>query len=114
MPDPLPATGFDPWNFRPDVAVEVVGAKLAGYRVEATDGKVGTVATANLDPGDSYLVVSTGKLFGTQTRLPAGVVNHVDRAEERIYLDRTKSQIKDAPEVEGEQLAEYYQGTYRS
>jgi hypothetical protein len=113
-PLPDPAKGFDPWNFRQDVAVEVAGAKLAGHKVEAIDGQVGTVETANLDPDDSYLVVSTGKLFGKQITLPAGTVNHVDRPERRIYVDRTKSQIKQAPEAERATLAEYYQHTYQS
>jgi hypothetical protein len=119
----MPEAGFNPWNFRPDVAVEIQGAKLAGYHVEAIDGQVGTVETASLDPDDSYLVVSTGKLFGKKLHLPAGTVNHVDRSERRIYVDRSKAQIKGAPEVKPEvseepanreTLAEYYQRTYQS
>jgi hypothetical protein len=114
MPNPTPGTGFDPWNFRPDVAVEVAGAKLAGHKVEAIDGQVGTVVSATLDPDDSYLVVSTGRLFGKQIQLPAGTVNHVDRDDRRIYVDRTKSQIKQAPADDREQLADYYQHTYQT
>jgi hypothetical protein len=114
MPHPTPDTGFNAWNFRPDVAVEVAGAKLAGYQVEAIDGKVGKVATASLDPDDSYLIVSTGRLFGKQIQLPAGTVNHVDRIDRRIYVDRAKSQIKQAPEAERETLAGYYQRTYQT
>lgn len=111
---PIPGAGFDPWNFRPDVAVEVAGAKLAGHKVDAVDGQVGTVVTASLDPDDSYLIVSTSRLFGKQIQLPAGTVNHVDRAERRIYVDRTKSQIKQAPEAEREKLADYYHHTYQT
>jgi hypothetical protein len=113
-PNPTPDTGFDPWNFRPDVAVEVAGAKLAGHKVEAIDGQIGTVVTANLDPDDSHLLVSTGRLFGKRIQLPAGTVNHVDRTERRIYVDRTKSQIKQAPEADRETLADYYQHTYQT
>jgi hypothetical protein len=119
----MPEAGFDPWNFRPDVAVEVQGAKLTGCKVEAIDGPVGTVETCSLNPDDSYLVVSTGRLFGKKLHLPAGTVNHVDTSERRIYVDRSKSQIKGAPEVKPEvsdepmnrqTLAEYYQQTYHS
>jgi hypothetical protein len=119
----MPEAGFDPWNFRPDVAVEVQGAKLAGYKVEAIDGQVGTVDTSSLDPDDSYLVLSTGRLLGKKLHLPAGTVNHVDRNERRIYVDRSKAQIKGAPEVKPEvydepanreTLADYYQRTYHS
>jgi hypothetical protein len=114
MPNPTPGTGFDPWNFRPDVAVEVTGAKLAGHKVEAIDGRVGTVMTAGLDPDDSYLVVSTGRLFGKKVQLPAGTVNHVDRTDRRIYVDRTRSQIKQAPDGDRQTIAGYYHQTYQS
>lgn len=117
----MPEAGFNPWNFRPDVAVEIQGAKLTGYKVEAIDGQVGTVETCSLDQDDSYLVVSTGRFLGKKLHLPAGTVNHVDTSERRIYVDRSKSQIKGAPEVKPEvstepanraTLAEYYQRTY--
>jgi hypothetical protein len=117
---PDPDVRFDPWNFRPDVAVEVQGAKLAGHRVEASDGKVGTVVTASLAPGDSYLIVNTGWwVLGKRIQLPAGTVNHVDRSERRIYLDRTKAQVKAAPtgndgEERRDAVAAYYDHTYQA
>lgn len=119
IPDPVPEVRFDPWNFRPDVAVEVRGAKLAGHRVEASDGKIGTVVTASLVPGDSYLIVNTGRwLVGKKIQLPAGTVNHVDRSERRIYLDRTKAQVKAAPtgyddQADRDSVAAYYDRTYQ-
>lgn len=119
-PDPTPDVRFDPWNFRPDVAVEVRGAKLAGHKVEATDGKVGTVVTCSLAPGDSYLIINTGRLvFGKRIQLPAGTVNHVDRSERRIYVDRTKAQIKEAPTeyddpAHRDTVAAYYDRTYQT
>jgi hypothetical protein len=118
-PDPTPDVRFDPWNFRPDVAVEVRGAKLADHQVEAADGRVGKVITASLAPGDSYLIITTGRLLGKETQLPAGIVNHVDRSERKIYVDRTKDQVKAAPAEYGDQaqrdaLAAYYGDTYHA
>lgn len=114
-PAPPPGRSFDPWNFRTEVAVEISGAKLTGYRVEATDGALGKVTDFRLDPGDSHLVLTTGRLFGRETVLPAGIVNHVDHAERRIYLDRTRDQVKRAPQLTGaeyaerrDELADYY------
>jgi hypothetical protein len=114
----MPHGHFDPWNFRPDVAVEVGGAKLAGHRVEASDGRVGTVVTSSLAPDDSYLIVNTGRwVLGKKLQLPAGTVNHVDRSERRIYLDRTKAQVKAAPTgsdpADRDNVAAYYDRTYQ-
>ena len=94
-----PERSFDPWNFRTEAAVELSGARLTGYRLEAVDGVVGKVTGARLDPGDSYLVATIGKLFGQETVLPAGIVNHVDRTERRVYLDRSRDEIKQAPRL---------------
>jgi hypothetical protein len=53
--------------------------------------------------------------------LPAGVVERIDTAEKKVYVDRTRAQIKDAPEYDDmlaenaeyrEQLGNYYTGTY--
>ena len=51
--------------------------------------------------GSSYLVVDTGPwIFGHKVMLPAGVVERIDTAEKKIYVDRTKDQIKNAPEFD--------------
>jgi hypothetical protein len=48
-------------------------------------------------------------------------VTHIDHTDRRVYLDRTKEQVRSAPEFEPEQLAEpayrdkvggYYGDTY--
>lgn len=116
-----PEALFDPWNFRPDVAVEISGARLAGCKVEAIDGPIGKVVDASLTPDNSYLVVLLGRLFGRQVMLPAGTVNHVDRTDSMVYVDRSRDQVKYAPDVAAEayddpahrdQLAGYYHATY--
>lgn len=120
-PHTAPGAPFDAWNFRQDVAVELGGAKLAGHKVEAIDGTLGKVVDDSLTPNDSYLVVSTGRLFGRQVMIPAGSVNHIDHTEHKIYLDRSRDEVKAAPEVPTDQysdpahrdkMASYYRGSH--
>ena len=73
---------------------------LTGFEVEAADGSIGKVDEATQDVGESYIVVDTGLwIFGKKVLLPAGIVERVDRDEEKVYVDRTKDQIKDSPEL---------------
>jgi hypothetical protein len=112
---------FDPWNYREQPGL-VGGVDLVGYRVEATDGHIGKIDQASAAVGDSWLVVDTGPwIFGKKVLLPAGTVCNVDADENRVYVDRTKAQIKDAPEYDPERtddpayrdkLGDYYGGTY--
>ncbi|MER5733238.1 PRC-barrel domain-containing protein [Streptomyces sp. NPDC002138] len=75
------------------------GADLTGYKVEATDGGIGKVDKHSDEVDSSYLVVDTGPwIFGKEVLLPAGTVISIDPEEQRIYVDRTKEQIKAAPE----------------
>jgi hypothetical protein len=79
---------------------------LTGYGVEALDGSIGKVDEATYEVGASYVVVDTGPwIFGKKVMLPAGLIQRVDEAEEKIYVDRTKDEIKSAPEFD-ESLAE--------
>jgi hypothetical protein len=74
---------------------------LTGFKVEARDGSIGKVDEATMEAGGSYLVVDTGPwIFGKKVLLPAGVIDRVDTAEEKVYVDRTKDEIKDAPEFD--------------
>jgi hypothetical protein len=118
--DAVPAAGFDPWRYRDDVPLS--GAQVTGYKVEATDGGIGKVDSASYDVNASYLVVDTGPwIFGKKVLLPAGVVNHVDHEEQKVYVDRSKDQIKSAPEFDEDSVANpeyrekiggYYGDTY--
>lgn len=116
-PHPAPGAPFDAWNFRDDVAVELGGETLAGDKVEAVDGSLGKVTDASYQPGDSYLIVTTGRLFGRRVMIPAGSVNHIDHADKKIYIDRGRDEVKAAPEIPPEryrdpafrdQVASYY------
>src|SRR5262245_58351254 len=74
---------------------------LAGFSVEALDGGIGKVDDATYDWGESFIVVDTGPwIFGKKVMLPAGVVRDVDLDAETVLVNRTKDQIKDAPEFD--------------
>ena len=81
---------------------ETVGRMdLTGFEVEAADGSIGKVDEATNDVGESYLVVDTGVwIFGKKVLLPAGLVERVDREEEKLWINRTKDEIENAPEFD--------------
>jgi hypothetical protein len=91
---------------------ETVGRlDLTGFDVEAADGSIGKVDEATQD-GESYIVVDTGVwIFGKKVLLPAGTVDRVDRDEEKVYVDRTKDEIENAPEFDKDS---YRDDGYRS
>ena len=64
-------------------------------------GDIGRVDEATHETGASHLVIDTGPwIFGRRVMLPAGVVERIDTAEKMVYVDRTKDQIKDAPQYD--------------
>ena len=74
---------------------------LSGFSVEALDGGIGKVDDATYDVGHSFLVVDTAPwIFGKKVMLPAGVVRDVDLDTETVFVNRTKDQIKNAPEFD--------------
>lgn len=88
----------DLWSYR---ETTIGTTDLTGYKVEALDGSIGSVDEASNEVGASYLVVDTGPwIFGKKVMLPAGVIDRVDQDEEKIYVNRTKDEIKDAPEFD--------------
>jgi len=96
-----PTGDFDAWSFRDEAGV--TGADLVGYGVEATDGGIGKVDEASREVNSGYLVVDTGAwILGKKVVLPAGVVHHVDHDDRKVYLDRSRKQIKDAPEFDAD------------
>ena len=87
------------WTY--DSSLATADAAIAGYGVEALDGSIGKVDEATYDVGSSSIVVDTGPwIFGKKVVLPAGVVASVDTAVEKIFVNRTKDQIKNAPEYD--------------
>ena len=59
-----------------------------------------------------YIVVDTGPwIFGKKVMLPAGVVRRVDHDDEKVFVNRTKDQIKNAPEFDDSMIKdEDYRG----
>jgi len=100
----------DVWTYR---QFETTGSlDLTGFDVEATDGHIGKVDEATYETGSSYLVVDTGFwIFGKKRMLPAGVVDRIDVDDRRVYVNRTKDQIKDAPDWDADRNADV---TYRT
>jgi hypothetical protein len=74
---------------------------ISGYGVEAIDGSIGKVDRATYATPPSYIIVDTGPwIFGKKVMLPAGVIERVDPTEEKVYVNRTKDEIKNAPEFD--------------
>jgi hypothetical protein len=107
----------DMWTYHGE---PVAGLDLTGFDVHARDGEIGRVDVATYDVGVSYIVVDTGPwIFGKRVVLPAGLLERIDDREARIYVDRTKDEIRDAPEYDAArgsdeayrgELAAYYAG----
>jgi hypothetical protein len=77
------------------------GFDLTGHKVEAIDGSIGKVDEATYDTGRSYLVVDTGPwIFGKKVMLPAGVIRSIDATEKKVFVNRTKDEIKNSPEFD--------------
>jgi hypothetical protein len=93
----------DVWTYREASLLGTDPARfdLTGYTVEALDGSIGKVDEATYEVGRSSIVVDTGPwIFGKKVMLPAGVIQRIDTADESVYVNRTKDQIKDSPEFD--------------
>ncbi|MFD1932636.1 MULTISPECIES: PRC-barrel domain-containing protein [Nonomuraea] len=107
----------EPWSYREGID-SGTDVSLVGFDVEATDGKIGTVDEESSAVGESYIVVDTGFwIFGKKVVLPAGTITRIDQQERKVYVARTKEEIKDAPEFDEntykdptyrQQLGDYY------
>jgi hypothetical protein len=93
---------LDVWTYRETtLGVDINKANIIDYSVEALDGSIGKVDEATYDAGSAFIVVDTGPwIFGKKVMLPAGIIKSVDHDDEKIYVNRTKDQIKDAPEFD--------------
>ena len=97
-------TTTDPWTYRDagTLGADVSrGLDLAGFSVEAIDGGIGKVDEATYETARSYVVVDTGPwIFGKKVMLPADVIQRVDLDAETVFVERTKDEIKNAPELD--------------
>jgi len=91
------STVVDIWTFRIEPSMQA--AELVGFSVEATDGGIGKVDEGTEEMGRSHLIIDTGPwIFGKKVMLPAGVVERIDLDTETVFVNRSKDEIKSAPE----------------
>ena len=89
----------DLWTYAVVADTDLTATDLTGFSVEAVDGKIGKVDEATNDVTGSYIVVDTGPwIFGKKVMLPAGVIKDIDLDTETVFVNRTKDEIKNAPE----------------
>jgi len=94
-------TEIDVWTYRTGIDATASGRSVVGYGVESLDGSIGKVDEATYDVSGSFIVVDTGPwIFGKKVMLPAGVIRDVDNNDEKIFVNRTKEQVKSAPEFD--------------
>jgi hypothetical protein len=99
----------DLWTYRNEA---LTTRDLTGYKVEAVDGDIGKIDEATNDVSGSYVVVDTGPwIFGKKVLIPAGLLGDVDDDAETVYVNRTKDEIKNAPEFDDDR---YRDEGYRS
>jgi hypothetical protein len=97
------------WSFNTEPTIGDVD--LTGFKIEATDGSIGKIDEATYEVGSSYLIVDTGPwIFGKKVMLPAGVVQQIDPDNEIVFVNRTKDEIKNAPEFDQSDVGDEYRG----
>ncbi len=96
------------WTFSGETTPNV---DFTGFKVEATDGEIGKVDEATREVGGSFIIVDTGPwIFGKKLMIPAGLVRDIDPDTETIFVNRTKDEIKNAPEFDE---TRYHDQAYR-
>jgi hypothetical protein len=100
----------DVWTYRNQAQLGYdpdSGRDISGFGVEALDGSIGKIDEATYETDRSYVIVDTGPwIFGKKVMLPAGVIQRVDETDEKVWVNRTKDQIKSAPEYDEARLGE--------
>ena len=86
------------WKYRDTAPAQ---QNLSRLNVEAVDGSIGKVDDATNDFAGSFIVVDTGPwIFGKKVVLPVNAISEVDLDTETVFVNRTKEQIKNAPEYD--------------
>jgi len=107
----------DLWTYREMVPKSDRG--LTGFAVEAIDGSIGYIDETSNQAGEAYIVVDTGPwIFGKRVVIPVGAIDNVDLIDERVYLEMSKDQVKNAPDLKADtrvneafrgELTDYYE-----
>jgi hypothetical protein len=106
------------WTYRAEAGYDpTAGVDLTGFKVEAVDGSIGKVDEATDDVSASQIVVDTGPwILGKKVVVPAGIIDRIDVEDEKVYVHRTKDEIKNSPkfgdvardDTDREAIAGYY------
>ena len=92
------------WTFTVDTPPTI---NLTGFKVEALDDEIGKVDEATNEIGSSFVIVDTGPwIFGKKVMIPAGVIRDIDPDTETVFVNRTKDEIKNAPEFDEKRYRE--------
>jgi hypothetical protein len=96
--------GTDVWTYQDESQLgydATSGRDLSGFHVEALDGSIGKIDESTYEVGKSFVIVDTGPwIFGRKVMLPAGVIQRVDEEDQKVWVNRTKEQIKNSPEYD--------------
>jgi len=89
------------WMYRSTIIEGIDPTTIIGFGVEAIDGSIGKIDEATTTTESGYIIVDTGPwIFGKKVMLPAGVISQIDTTDEKVYVNRTKDEIKNAPEFD--------------
>jgi hypothetical protein len=112
----------DVWQYRETMAFAAASVDVSGFEVVGPDGPIGTVDKASNDVRVNYIIVDTGDwLSGRKVILPAVTVERIDASARKVFIDRTKDEIRAAPEFHPNELRSakfedaltgYYHGMY--
>ena len=93
---------YDVWMYRdPTLATSLNKHRIVGYEVESIDGSIGKIDDASFETDRGHIVVDTGPwIFGKKVMLPVGVLRNVDHENEKVFVNRTKDEIKNSPEFD--------------
>lgn len=97
----------DLWTYREDIFVTAPKGTtdLTGYKIEARDGSIGRIDEATHETGRACVVVDTGPwIFGRKVMIPAGAIERVDHDDKTVFVNLTKDQVKDSPELDDSML----------
>lgn len=110
------------WQYRESMVFAASSVDVSGYEVVGPDGSIGTVDKASNDVRVNYIIVDTGDwLSGRQVVLPAATVERIDVTARTVVIDRTRDDIRNAPEFHPKELRTakfedaltgYYHGMY--
>jgi hypothetical protein len=78
---------------------------VKGLNLVGSDGRAGRISWASYAPGESYLVVTTGRLRRSHRLVPAGAVVQV--TDDDVFVSLTRDEIEHLPLLPHPQASVY-------